>query len=199
MKARRPKNRWQRRRAGERRGASAQTQPARQRARLFRFGPGLVVALVAIVVVWRASPEHFRTPRPSLSTPPSAASPHAPPEEAPAALDPGFLLDHSAELGLTPTQRQALVAVRARYDRDTGALQRELEWAARDFQGGMAAQGGKGVTIGALQERAAETSALSHQLAAARRAAWEEAAPHLTLEQRERAEALWRLRMEGRR
>src|SRR4051794_29026923 len=69
MRTRRPKNRWQRRRAGERRGRLAHAREPEQKRRLLRFGPGLALALIASVVVWRASPGRFRSPRPLAPSP----------------------------------------------------------------------------------------------------------------------------------
>src|SRR5207248_669429 len=84
------------------------------------------------------------------------------------------LLEHRAEIGLTASQARALIAIDQRWHRESHPLQDALARAAREFQSAMRAHGGNGVTVQALQERAADTSAPSPLAAACRRWAWAE-------------------------
>jgi len=207
MRARRPKNRWQRRRAGEYRRQPVRPQAPGQKRRLVRLGPGLILALIGSVVVWRGSPGHLRPSyRPysrSLSHPviaPTATASRGARIEPPAPALPSapsldFVLEHRAEVGLTAAQVQALRTVDRQWQRQIGPRRDALDRAARAFRSEMDAHKGRGAALQELRQGAAEMSALSRQLAGDRRAAWDQASSSLSVIQRERAERLWRERI----
>jgi hypothetical protein len=180
--------------------------------RWLRFGPGLVLALIASLLVWRQFPpagggpprlertrldaipnwqageERFGAQRQRRGPDPGVAPP-------PSAPDPAWLLEQRDALRLTAPQMAKLSRLRARWDRDTRALREALDHASAEFDRSMGGAGGPGQTMEQLQERAAPVSHLSRQLTAARRAWWSEAATVLTAAQRRRAEEAWARRL----
>jgi hypothetical protein len=159
-----------------------------------RFGPGLLLAVIASVVVWRLSPPDARgiaSGPPRIERTQRVALPHPPPS----APDPAWLLEQRDALRLTAPQMAKLSRLRARWDRDTRALREALDHASAEFDRSMGGAGGPGQTMEQLQERAAPVSHLSRQLTAARRAWWSEAATVLTAAQRRRAEEAWARRL----
>lgn len=156
--------------------------------RWFRFGPGLLLAIVASVIVWQWMPPGF-LPK-SLAPRLEKSQIEEFPAARPSAPEPAWLLSQRWELGLSETQVQKLEQLRIRWKRDTGQLRGELVRASHEFNRSMSDNGGR-LTMQQLQERAAPVSEISRQLADARRAWWAEAATTLTASQRQRAEAAW--------
>ncbi|HXI18816.1 MAG TPA: hypothetical protein VNM48_20820 [Chloroflexota bacterium] len=160
--------------------------------RWFRFGPGLLLAIVASVIVWRRMPPGTfgDSAPPRIETAQIEAFPASPPS----APDPAWLLSQRDTLRLSASQRKKLEMLRNRWERDTRELRGALDRASNEFNRsvrGAAKEGEHGLTIQQLQERAAPISELSRQLADARRAWWNEAAQILTNSQRQRAEEAW--------
>jgi hypothetical protein len=162
------------------------TAHSTRRRRLLRIGPGLVLALVASLVVWHQLPPVAGT-GPRIERRRMDALPNPPPT----APDPAWLLEQRDALGLSAPQVRKLERLRARWDRNTRALQETLARASAEFEQGMRADSGRGQSIEQLRERAAPVSHLSRQLSDARRAWWSEAATLLTTSQRHRAEQAW--------
>ena len=153
-----------------------------------RFGPGLLVALVVIWLLW---PRLF---------PPNPASPvvertrlDVVPATLASAPDPAWLLAQRESLKLSAAQFQKLSRLRARWERDTRTLRAALDNASARFNRDMAEDTAarRSVTVERLQERAAPVAELSRQLSQARRAWWGGAAEVLSIEQRQRAEQAW--------
>lgn len=180
-------------------------QPRRQRKnagatptggprRWLRPGPGLVLAIIASLFIWR-----FYSERSSGLPERAAVAPGSQPvEPSRPAPDLGFVLAMKGQLQLNARQVAALTRIHRQWQGQTAAVQQATERAAAEFNRGMEARQGKGDTLPSFQENASEVSVLSHQLVAARRAAWGEAAGQLTPFQRGQAEALWHERLHGR-
>lgn len=182
-----------RRRGRARRGTEAERRPSLRR--WLRIGPGLILALVAIWILW----PHLREEGPGSRSPSIQRTRVDPlPNPPPTAPDPGWLLKQRQALGLSADQVRKLTRLRDRWDRDTQALREELAQATAEFERGMPAGGERGVTMEQLRERAAPVSELSRQLVDARRAWWEEARAVLTAHQRRQAEAAWAQRFSPR-
>jgi hypothetical protein len=166
------------------------TAPERSR-RLpwLRVGPGLLIAVVASVVLWRQSPPPGGPPA-VTRTRVEATHP-----ALPTAPDPAWLLEQQAALGLTAPQVRKLGRLKSRWERDTHALSEALVQASAAFDERAAAAGEKGVTVQQLQEWAAPVSDLTRQLAEARRAWWSEAGAVLSRSQRRQAEEAWARRL----
>lgn len=162
-------------------------QPA---MRWFRFGPGLLLAIAAILLVWPHLPRSGGGP-PRIARTRADAVPNPPP----GAPEPAWLLEQRHALRLSPPQVRKLNKLRARWDRDTQALRTALARSAAEFDRSMVAAGGQRATVQQLQERAAPVSEFSRQLLDARRAWWDEAATLLTGSQRRRAEQMWARRL----
>ncbi len=179
--------------------------------RWFRFGPGLLLAIIASVVVWQRQPlprdapartvpdaaEYLKDlpqkglPQKGLPQRQGRESPPLFDRALPAAPDPNWLLSQRKALALNTEQTRKLESLRARWQRDTRQLRAMLAHASEEFQRDMANEKERAVSLQVLQERAAPVAELSRQLAQARRAWWNEAAPVLSVEQRQRAEAEW--------
>jgi hypothetical protein len=171
-----------------------------------RFGPGVVLAVIASFFVWRFSadpaaqaPTKWAAGGRRPVMPERGALPVMPRRPAP---DLAFVLAHRQDLGLTQRQVASLSAIRHRWQRETAALREELDRAATRFGQSMDAQVSAGREKGDVRpgvpESAGDLSSFSHQVAASRGAVWEEAAQRLTPFQRQQAEALWHERMSGR-
>lgn len=165
--------------------------------RWFRFGPGLLLAIIASVVVWQRQPLRRDAPvrtvpeageYVNLSQPDTTSEADRP---LPAAPDPDWLLSQRKALSLNAAQTRRLSALHARWQRDTRELRAMLTNASQQFQRDMANERKDAVTLQVLSERAAPVAELSQQLAQARRAWWSEAAQVLSAVQRRRAETAW--------
>jgi hypothetical protein len=150
-------------------------------------GPGLLIAVVASVLIWRQLPATREVP-PTVTRTRVEAGPVPAPPGAP---EPGWLLQQRNDLRLNPKQVQKLSRLRARWERDTRALHQDLARASAEFNHHMAGDDGRGLTMQELHERAAPVTELSRQLSDARRAWWSEAAAVLTASQRRQAERAW--------
>lgn len=162
---------------------------ANGKRRLFRFGPGLFLAILASVAVWAFMPREpsRMIPSPASSTPAVASAP-----------DPHWLIRHAEALALTPEQTVKLSRLVARWDRDTAPLRRELDAATKDLQKRMPGRPGSKLSVQQFRQEAAPMAALSGQLAEARKAWWTDARTVLTPDQRARAEAAWAGQWNGR-
>lgn len=163
------------------------------RKRWLRVGPGLVLALLAIVLLWPTLRDGMRSDRPRIERSQLAVIP-APP----AAPELGWLLEQRDALELTPAQGEKLGRLKTRWDRETQSLREGLDEASREFERGIGGGEGPPRSIQQIQERAAPLSELSRRLAEARRAYWSEAARLLTPAQRRQAEDAWTRRLGGR-
>jgi hypothetical protein len=150
---------------------------------LLRFGPGLVLAVVASVLLW----PRLQPPAPVVAdrTSPAAAIPRPP-----TAPDLDWVLGHRETLALTVAQQQKLSQLRTRWDRDSGPLRQALDQGSAEFRGRMASHP-EGVSLEAVQQGSATVSDLSRRLAGLRRAYWAEASALLTPAQRHQAETQW--------
>ena len=171
--------------------STASTPPRR---RWFRFGPGLLLALTALAWGWPYLFPSVKPPR--IERTQIADAPVA----TPRAPDPAWLLTQRAQLQMSDAQLQKLRRLEARWQRDTRDLQSDLNNATRDFNSQMRADTNQktGATIEQLQARAAPVTALSRQLAGARRAWWDEAKLVLNDEQRKSAQTAWQRHLAGR-
>lgn len=159
-----------------------------------RFGPGMVLALLAGVLIWNGMP---RQPGPPPSSPGVIRETAPGPKGPPSAPDPAWLLTQAEPLGLTPEQTAKLTRLERRWDRDTRDLRARIDAAQAEFERGMREREGQPASMQELQERAAPVSDLSRQLASARRAWWSEASGALTPGQRQKAETMWVRRFEA--
>ena len=156
-----------------------------KKPRLFRIGPGLVLAVAASLLVWRYWEPTTSAPPIKTNFDTSVAAPvvtDSPP-------DPTWLLQQKEALQLDAAQFEKLNRLKARWEVDTKELRAALERASNEFQRGM--ESGRGAKLQELQERAAPVSELTQRLTAARRVWWSVAAGVLDAEQRQRAEKLW--------
>jgi hypothetical protein len=156
----------------------------RSRRRWFRLGPGLLLAIAASAFLWWQFPPQSNAPLRIERTPHTAPVP-------PSAPEPAWLLSQQEHLEMSQAQFAKLNRLRARWDRDTRDLHGKLKRASAEFNRGMTSVSGSSLTLQQIQERAAPVSDLSHQLADARAAWWEEASQTLSHEQRQRAEHNW--------
>lgn len=121
----------------------------------------------------------------------------APVPAPPAAPELAFVLQHRADLALSPEQVRMLTAANEQYQKATATVRQALENAANGSRQEMAGRGARGETEQELQARFAAVSDYSRQLALARRTAWEAIAPRLAAPQRQRAEVLWDRHLKG--
>ncbi|MBW3635002.1 MAG: hypothetical protein KY445_00880 [Armatimonadetes bacterium] len=164
--------------------------------RWFRFGPGLLLAIIASAIVWQRQP--LRAP---ARTVPEAADYLKSSSQAkdgaefvPAfstAPDPDWLLSQRTALALNAEQTRKMESLRARWQRETRASRAMLARASEQFERDMKSIKERAITLPELQERATSVTELSRQLAQARRAWWSEASGLLSVEQRQRAEREW--------
>ena len=171
------------------------SQQARRAQRTwFRVGPGLLLAVMASVFVWMRVP---RQPGPPPGGPPQTL-PAQTTASRPSAPDPEWVLKNAERLKLTPAQTVTMRRLDGRWEKETRELRAELKAASTDFDGAMAASGSKGLPLADVQRLAVPVSDLTRQLAAARRAWWDEASTHLSSAQRKSAEKAWSSRFEPR-
>lgn len=162
--------------------------------RWFRFGPGLVIAIIAAIFVYQRAPLQREVP---LRTVPQASEiardATAPPSAValPAAPDADWLWSQRAILNLSASQTRRLQTLHARWQRNTQELQAELARASAQFERDMAQEKAHPDTLQVLAERGAPVADLSRQLAQARRAWWNEAAPIFSAAQRAQLENKW--------
>lgn len=167
-----------------------------RKPRWFRVGPGLLLAIIGSLLLWRQLP---RDPGGSTGPPRiERTRVDIKPEALPSAPDPEWLLAQQHALALSGAQVQKLLALKKRWNRDTHELRDALARASDQFNRDMASGGGKGVTIEALREKATPVSALSRELTEARRAWWGEARMVLTPAQQKQAETRWQERLSSR-
>ena len=176
--------------------ASSERSASPPKRRWFRLGPGLLLAIIASVLLWRQLPPRTggstELPPPRIERKRVDIEPVVPLS----APDPTWLLSQHEALGLSTAQVQKLRQLELRWSRDTRELQDALARVSGDFNRDMAATGSsKGVTLEALRQQAAPVSALSRQLAAARRAWWSEASSVLTPVQQKQVQARWQERL----
>jgi hypothetical protein len=152
----------------------------------FRFGPGLLLVILASVIVWQKMPPTGSRPRIERKT---VEVPHASVLSTP---EPAWLLAQQDTLGLNEAQRRRLRRLQIRWDRNTQALREALENASTTFAHSMpSSDAGAVVSLQQLKKQAAPVSEWTRQLLAARRAWWSEAATVLTPLQKRQAEQLW--------
>lgn len=163
--------------------------PAPQARHWFRFGPGLLLALLASAIVWYRMASSGGGPRIERKT---VAVPFTP---APSAPDPAWLLEQQKALRLSESQVKKLSRLRMRWDRNTQALREALEHASVAFEQSIPPPDGGRLSLEQLKKQAAPVSELSRQLLEARRAWWSEAATVLTPSQRQQAEQAWSRRL----
>lgn len=165
--------------------------------RWFRFGPGLVIAIIAAMFVYQRAPMQRAQP---LRTVPQASemardkSASSSDNALPAAPDADWLWSQRAMLNLNPQQTRRLQNLRTRWQRDTRELQADLARASVQFEREMEQEKAHPDTLQVLAARGAPVADLSRQLAQARRAWWNEARVIFSPTQRAQAEAAWRQR-----
>ncbi|MBI3911743.1 MAG: hypothetical protein HY320_12535 [Armatimonadetes bacterium] len=167
----------------------------------FWFGPGLLLALLAIVIVAPHLPSGGRGDV-SFPTYQQSGDHNRPPSatalQGVTAIDavpePDWLLGQRHALRLTASQVSRLRRLQTRWQRETRALREALDQASADFDRAMSENKGQVTTIMQLRERAAPVTQLSRQLSDARRAWWDEASRALSAAQRQSAERLWTAR-----
>ena len=163
----------------------------RERASSRRFlpfiGPGLVLAVIASVLVWRLAPPN-RTDAPRIERTRVTAT-LAAPATAP---DPEWLLARRDSLGLDRAREERLARLATRWKRDTRALREAIDRESAEIDRAMSGKGSKNLSIDEVRDLAAPLSDLSRQLSAARSAWWSETSTVLRPDQRKRAEDLWR-------
>lgn len=164
---------------------STPKNPASRARRWFRFGPGLLLALLASAIVWYKMPPTDSRPRMEHMT---VEVPHIAGLSAP---DPDWLWEQRVALGLNEAQAKKLRHFQIRWDRNTQALRKALEDALAAFEQSMPSSEGHVLSLQQLKKQAAPVSELSRQLLEARRAWWSEAATVLTPSQRQQAEQAW--------
>jgi hypothetical protein len=170
---------------------NAKTKAGRERPGLW-FGPGLLLAVIAVLLAWRFAPRESEKPR-LERTPVSTAA-----TTGLSAPEPAWLLAHRDALGLAPVQVARLDALQARWQKNTQPIRAQLETAGADFARSLPAGDGRGVTIQQVREQATPVSERTRQLLAARRAWWGEAAVVLTPAQKQEAERAWAQRFTAR-
>lgn len=163
--------------------------------RRLRIGPGLILASVAALAVWRC----LRPPLQRAARPPGVSSlasqrgvdsgPLSPPD-----LD--WLLQHRSALALTSEQLQRLGAMDRRWRKDEAGVQAQLLSAGAGLRNSLALRGARSLQQIEAQAQPVETA--TGALLAARAAEWRQVAPQLTSGQRMRAQSLWDQRL-GRR
>lgn len=158
------------------------------------IGPGLLFAVLASLLVWRllpGLPGEIRGAPPHVERVPIEENRTAPPS----APDPEWLLGQRKTLNLTEPQVRKLVQLQARWERSTRGLREALDRASAEFKRSMSPAGDRRVSIEEIQARTAPVSALSRDLAEARRAWWAAAGAVLTAEQRRQVEEAWMQRL----
>jgi len=165
-----------------------------RKPRWFRFGPGLVIAIIAAMFVYQRAPlQRADTLRTVPQANEIAGRATAPPSAValPAAPDADWLWSQRAPLNLNPQQTRRLQNLRTRWQRDTRELQADLARASVQFEREMEQEKAHPDTLQVLAERGAPLADLSRQLAQARRAWWNEAKAIFSAEQRAQIEKKW--------
>jgi hypothetical protein len=160
--------------------------------RRFRFGPGLLVAIAASLLVWRFAP-----PRDAGKPVVEPMSISAGERSKLSAPDPVWLWSHKYPLGLDASQVTRLQGLEGRWERDTKALRDELDRASKEFSQEGSSARRQSATIEQIRGQADPVSDLTRQLLESRRAWWEEATVVLTPAQRQQAEKAWSKRFES--
>jgi hypothetical protein len=130
-----------------------------------RIGPGLLIALaLAAFLIWqRRQPPQVKRP---------VIVQHEGAIAATGVPDPGFVLEHSQELGLSAGQHDRVKQLAARYVKETERVRTSLDEAAGDAQGKLKGLSGSPASTATVQAAAQSVTELSGLLAQARADAW---------------------------
>lgn len=159
------------------------TAPVR---RWLRFGPSLVLALLALGLLWPSLRLGLPGNRPRLDRPvgTSIPTPTAAPELA-------WVLEQRNTLGLSEEQAAKVRRLQVRWADETRELREALQRESVALDQELESRPRSGLNIREFQARAAPLAELSRRLAVGRRTAWTEAASVLTPRQRQQVEAAW--------
>jgi len=156
--------------------------------RIFRVGPGTVLALIAGAGLLIANRNAIGVrPQPEVEHIPAIHS-------APLKLwkpEPKLIIDHKAEIKLSAGQTKRIASLSAAWGRERVNLEGEMSAAATGANAGMAqAQPGHAVPAAQLTSGLRDYSALSREYDARRRRYWDDALSLLNRAQRERIEQI---------
>jgi hypothetical protein len=154
------------------------------RSSWLRLGPGLGLAAVLAAILWLnvrpEKPAAMPAEHPSLHGGPAERSPEV-----------SLLLEHAADLTLTPRQQVSLAAVDREWREVSTEFQEDIATASRQFDGYMRTGHQTGGRLpAAVQRSAAATAQLTQSWLARRAQTWERGLDLLTPSQRALAEAL---------
>ncbi len=149
-----------------------------------RIGPGILLAILAALLLWRAMPGYRSGPGPR---PPQL---DLRPRVGLSAPDPEWLVKEGKEIGLDAGQMRQMRDLEARWQRDTRGIRAELSRATSDLAARMR-KAGSGATLEQMERQATPISDLTRELLQARSAWWSQASGVMTEEQRKRAEQAW--------
>jgi Spy/CpxP family protein refolding chaperone len=156
--------------------------------RLLRFGPGLVLAVIAGYYVWRMN---LPTPQPGGAAPRIERNHIEPGRTNLSAPEPRWIMEHAKDLGLTEKQTVQLRKLKDRWDTNMKPLEAQLNEASTAVSNTLPEASSKGAAIETVRAKAAPVSELTHELLEARKAWWQEASAVLTPAQKLRTEELW--------
>jgi len=156
--------------------------------RLLRFGPGLVMAVIAGYYVWRMN---LPNQKPGGMAPRVDHSQIEPGRTNLSAPEPRWIMEHAKNLALTEKQTAQLQKLKDRWDANMKPLEAQLNEASTAVRDTLPGASSKGAAIETVRAKAAPVSELTHELLEARKAWWQEASPVLTPAQKLRTEALW--------
>jgi hypothetical protein len=150
----------------------------------------VVVIVVVVVGVWI----YYRlrqNPHPPAPGPAKAVVPGTEKPKAVGSPEPGFLLKHAKDLGLSKEQVARLKKDAAAFDRTTAPLRKQLDAAGKAVAAELNKLTSEKVKMPDVEERTKLYRDLSGKLAELRRAAWQEEQKILTPEQRKKAVEEW--------
>lgn len=153
----------------------------------FRYATRILVpVVVAGVALYIYHTTQSRRPPPAV-----VVEPGAEPSKPVGSPEPGFLVKHAKELGLSAKQVAKLKKDAAAFDSTTGPLRKQLDEAGKAAAAELNKLTSQKVKLTDVEERTKLYRDLSGKLAELRRAAWEDEQQILSPEQRKKAVAEW--------
>ncbi len=151
----------------------------------FWFGPGLLLAISASLLIWRFAPHNTARPIIEHAVIPAAETTGL------SAPDPQWLFAHIDQVGLKDSQKSRLQSLAGRWDHETTILRSELRQASEEFTAIVPSSGRRGDSLEQIQLGTTRVSELTRRLLDARRSWWNVASSLFTPEQRRQAEWAW--------
>jgi hypothetical protein len=160
--------------------------PAPEKRRLFRIGPGLIIALIATVIIGGNAIKNQLAMR--QASPGPIIERHVVTsggDKAGPIPDVKFLIDRGPKFGLTNTQLSSLAKLESQWEKAYAPLMKEAKAREGKFKRYLATvRDASRTPVSQVQKEAAPFIAISSDIAAARRDYWSQAMALLTPKQR---------------